>query len=229
MRALSSVSLSFTVLGLLFFASEAPALQFDSDVPATVREQVQTDLAVVGALRGGSGSALHRKIFGGPVNGSHYTTWFNRRVRQAGMSLCWEDNAVACVLTAWENKIWFSPNFTNFSHPQIARLMVIFHEARHTEAQNGFWPHAKCPKPFLDPQGQEVQSIWTGASLAGEMACDEEAQGAYGTAVIFLKNIAKHCTSCTDKVRMDAELYGEDQLNRITNSIYRRQIADDVR
>jgi len=226
MRIFTRFSLSFTALGLIFAASPASAIQFDSDVPAAVREQVQDDLGMVAGLRGGAGSRLHREIFG-DVSGATYAKWFNRRVNQAGRSLCWEDNAVACVLTAWENKIWFSPNYTSFSHPQIARLMVIFHEARHTEAAEGFWPHRKCPTPFLDEQGNEVRSIWTGSSLAGEMACDDEAKGAYGIAVIFLKNIAKNCTSCTEKVKMDAELYGTDQLNRITNSVYRRELSED--
>jgi hypothetical protein len=94
-------------------------------------------------------------------------------------------------------------------------MMVVFHEARHTETQNGNWGHATCPTPFLNKEGKEMRSIWTGASLAGEPACDETPLGSYGSSTIMLKNIQKFCKNCTDKVRMDAGIYADDQFQRI--------------
>jgi hypothetical protein len=107
--------------------------------------------------------------------------------------------------------------------------MVIIHEARHTEDGMGNWPHVKCPTPFLDEQGKEITSIWSGAKLQGERACDDSKYGSYATATVFLKNIAKCCKSCNEKVKMDAEIYGTDQLKRITNSIYKKEMIEDFK
>lgn len=221
---------SFFILGLMAFstASYGASLSYDSDVPADLRAQLESDLAFLTSVQGKKSTPLHNEIFGS-VSGRAYSKWFYSRVAEAGMSLCYEDNAVACVLSAWDNKMWFSPNYTKFSHPQIARIMVLVHEARHTERDEKFWPHVKCPKPFLNEQGKEITSIWTGAKLEGERACDDSAYGSYGAATVFLKNIAKYCKNCTEKVRMDAEIYGSDQLNRITNSVYKKEMTDDFK
>lgn len=222
-----SLNASLLVIFLFFMASpEARAVQFDADVPQTLRKQVNEDLAFIASLQGTSATALHREVFG-DVSGQTYSRWFSRRVSEAGISLCGGDGAVACVLSAWENKMWFSPNFTNFDHPQIARLMVIFHEARHTEASERFWPHVRCPRSFVDENGEEIRSIWTGGALAGEAACDATVRGSYGIATILLKNIAKHCANCTEKVRMDAELYGDDQLQRMISPQDRLRLIQD--
>jgi hypothetical protein len=45
----------------------------------------------------------------------------------------------------------------------------------------------------------------------------------------MLKNIQNHCTSCTDKVRMDAGLYADDQVQRVTDATARRRMAEDFR
>jgi hypothetical protein len=113
------------------------------------------------------------------------------------------------------NKMWLTENFVKFSHPQIARAMVVYHEARHSETKNGNWSHDRCPRPFLDDNGKEKVSIWTGAKLAGEAACDSTPFGSYGSTVILLKNISMFCTNCNDKVKMDSDLYAMDQLGRI--------------
>jgi hypothetical protein len=79
----------------------------------------------------------------------------------------------------------------------------------------------------LDENGHEKVSIWTGASLAGEPACDTTAFGSYGSSTIMLKNISKFCTNCADKVKMDADLYSTDQLGRISDaSVKQSMIAD---
>ena len=107
-------------------------------------------------------------------------------------------------------------------------MMVVFHEARHTESSHGNWPHASCPTPFLDAQGKDMKSIWTGAKLAGEPACDKTPLGSYGSSTIMLKNIQKFCSSCTDKVKMDAGLYADDQMGRITDAKAKKQMQDDL-
>jgi hypothetical protein len=165
-------------------------------------------------IRGVNGSPYFESIYG-KFDGKNLQKWFLSRVSYVGKNLCTSDLAVACVLSAWDNKIWLSPHYTQFSQPQMARLMVLFHEARHTEKRERFWPHSKCPKVFKDDKGIDLKSIWTGAPLAGEMACDIMIQGSYGSAAILLRNIAENCTSCTEKVRLDAALFGNDQVKRL--------------
>ena len=208
-------------------APRAGALAFDADVPADIKAQLLADLKFIGTILGGSGTPLHRRIFGA-VDGATYTRFFDTRVASVGMNDCGDANAVACVIPFEDpSKMWLTQNYVKFSHPQIARLMVVFHESRHTESQNDNWPHATCPTPFLDSNGDDMKSIWTGAPLAGEPACDVTPFGSYGSSTIMLKNIEKFCTNCTGKVKMDAGLYADDQLGRITDPGALRQMQDD--
>jgi len=201
---------------------------FDRDVPEAVRKQLRSDLAFIGGIQGGGATPLHRRIFG-EVDGTVYDEFFDSRVSGVGMSGCGSANAVACVMPYWNpSKMWLTENYVRFSHPQVARMMVVFHEARHTETRNGNWPHARCPVPFLDEQGADRRSIWTGASLAGQPACDRTPEGSYGSSAIMLKNIQRSCANCTDKVRMDAGLYADDQLDRIIDAEARRAIEEDL-
>ncbi len=210
----------------LSFASTHIHLQFDSEVEAPLRAQILDDLKFMGQVQGTQATPLHQKVFG-PVSGASYLQFFQNRVFNVGKSLCGDDHAVACVLSLWDNYIFITPNYTKFDHPQMARLSVIYHEARHTEKNQGNWPHASCPKPFLDQRGQNIVSIWTGAMLAGESACDATAFGSYGVQTILLKNMAEHCTNCNEKVKADSELFGSDQLNRIIDTQSRAQLEKD--
>ena len=64
--------------------------------------------------------------------------------------------------------------------------------------------------------------------MAGEYACDTTPFGAYGTGLVMLKNISKHCENCTDKVKMDAGLYADDHLRRIIDPAAVKTIQDDL-
>ncbi|OGR58143.1 MAG: hypothetical protein A2X36_16320 [Elusimicrobia bacterium GWA2_69_24] len=201
---------------------------FDSDVPADIQSQMRDDLAFIGGLQGQGASKLHAQIFGA-VDGAAYTRFFESRVKGIGMDDCGNGNAVACVIPFFNPwKMWLTQNYIRFSHPQVSRMMVVFHEARHTEVSHGNYPHASCPEPFRDENGNDMTSIWTGASLAGEPACDKTPFGSYGSSMIMLKNIQKFCSSCTDKVKMDAGLYADDQFGRVTDAKARKQIIDDL-
>ncbi len=210
-------------------APRKPGFTFDKDVPADIQAQMRADLAFIKGITGEAASALHRKIFG-KVDGADYTKFFETRVSAIGMSSCGGGNAVACVIPFRDpSKMWLTQNFIRFSHPQVSRMMVVFHESRHTESQNGNWSHATCPTPFRDANGKDMKSIWTGATLAGEPACDETPLGSYGSSTIMLKNIAKFCTNCTDKVKMDAGLYADDQMGRIIDADAKQEMKDDFK
>lgn len=221
------MKLYFAALAIAALPLTASAYTFDSDVPADVKNNMIQDMQFMGTIVGDQATGLHQQIFGN-VDGKGYVSWFESRVTAVGMNSCGDGKAVACVIPMYDSsKIWLTQNYVKFSHPQVAKMMVVFHEARHTEDANGNWAHATCPTPFVDKDGNEIKSIWTGFSLAGEAACDSTPFGSYGSSTILLKNIQKFCKNCTDKVRQDAGLYSDDQLKRITDPGAREQMDKD--
>lgn len=201
---------------------------FDTDVPAAIQQQMQEDLGFVASIQGSGSSSLHSQIFG-QVDGPTYKKFFEDRVTAVGLNGCGNGGAVACVIPMIDSsKIWLTQNYIKFSHPQIARLMVVFHESRHTEDANSNWPHATCPTPFLDASGHDMKSIWTGLMLQGQPACDVTPFGSYGSSMIMLKNVQKFCKSCSDKVKMDAGIYADDQFGRVIDKGAIAQIKKDL-
>jgi hypothetical protein len=222
------LTIFFSVLTFVLFSSFAhAALQFDAEVQPALKKQILADFDFMKSIQASQTSALHKNIFGA-VDGKNYFNWFNKRVFSVGLDDCGSATAVACVIVMYSNKIWMTPNYSKFSHPQISRLSVIYHEARHTEEENGNWSHANCPTPFKDEQGHDMKSIWTGALLQGKPACDSTAFGSYGSATILLMNIANHCESCSEKTKADAELYGKDQLGRIIDPKVKKKMIQDL-
>ena len=223
----------FAILSILFLfmlgdIESAHALTFDKSVPKSTEDQLLQDLSAIERSEGAVASTLHRAIFG-PMRGAGYKSWFELRVLRVGFDPSPSGSAVAYVSPFFDSsKMVLTANYTRFSHPQIARLMIVFHEARHTERGSGHWPHATCPNPFVDDSGSEIKSIWTGLPLAGESACDSSASGAYGSSVILLENIALHCQSCSEKMRMDARLYGDDQMKRLTDAAALAELKHDL-
>lgn len=214
-------------LALSFSISANAALKFDKSVPENIKTQMVEDLAFIGQISGNGQTKFHQNIFGA-VDGPTYATFFDTRIVEVGMNACGGGAAVACVMPFQNpNKMWLTKNFVNFSHPQVARTMIVFHEARHSETKNGNWMHDTCPVPFLDANGKDMASIWTGAKLEGQAACDSSEKGSYGSSTIMLKNISKFCANCSEKVRMDADMYATDQLGRIdVPAVKEAMIAD---
>ena len=202
-------------------------LQFDSNVEAPLKQQMLDDLNFLATIQGSATTPLHTQIFG-KVEGAAYSKWFTTRIFSIGKNGCGSPNAVACVIPFQDpNKMWVTKNYTQFDHPQIARVSVIYHEARHSESQHGNWSHGTCPTPFLNAQGQNMTSIWTGALLAGQPACDVTPFGSYGSQTILLKNIALNCANCNAKVKSDADLFATDQLGRIVDASAKAAMLKD--
>ena len=212
----------------LFSTGSAWAFTFDTDVPADIQTQMTTDLGFMNGIQGSATSPLHQQIYGS-VSGTDYAKFFSSHVTAVGLNDCGDKNAVACVIPFFDSsKMWITQNYIKFSHPQVARLMVVFHEARHTEDAQSNWPHANCPTPFLDDAGHDMVSIWTGASLAGRPACDSTPFGSYGSSTILLKNLSKNCSNCSEKVKLDAGMYADDQIGRITSAQAKSDIKKDI-
>jgi hypothetical protein len=204
-------------IAVVFFSTTGFSLTFDNDVSQNLKNQMLADLDFMAQLQGDGATPLHQEIFGPSVDGQTYKNFFETRITKVGLNDCGDAKAVACVIPFFNpHKMWITNNFIKFSHPQIARMMVVYHESRHSESENGNWAHDDCPTPFVDENGNEIVSIWTGATLAGEAACDSTPYGSYGSSTILLHNISQYCTNCSDKVKMDAKLYSDDQTNRMT-------------
>ncbi|MBC7398250.1 MAG: hypothetical protein H7333_12480 [Bdellovibrionales bacterium] len=208
-------------------ANSINTLEFDSNVEAPLKQQMLDDLNFIASVKGSATTALHQQIFG-KVEGDAYAKWFTARIFSIGKNSCGSANAVACVIPFQDpNKMWVTKNYTQFDHPQVARVSVIYHEARHSESEHGNWSHGKCPTPFLNAQGQNMTSIWTGALLQGQPACDITPFGSYGSQTILLKNLAMNCANCNAKVKADAELFASDQLGRVVNPAAKAQMLKD--
>lgn len=214
-------------LASLLITFQVHAVEFDSDVPKNIQDQMVQDLAFMAQLTGSGSTPFHRTIYG-QVDGATYKTFFETRITSIGVDSCGGGAAVACVQPFFDpHKMWLTKNFINFSHPQVARSMVVYHEARHSETKNGNWGHDTCPRPFLDANGKDMVSIWTGAKLEGQPACDSTYLGSYGSSTIMLKNIGRFCTNCGDKVKMDADIYAVDQLGRIDRPEVKKAMLAD--
>jgi hypothetical protein len=208
-------------------ASNAMAFKFESSVPPEVQAKLLADLNFMYGIQSSATTPFHQEIYG-PSAGASYQKFFEGRIDYIGLDDCGSPEAVACVMPFPNpNYMSITQNFVTGDHPQIARMLVIFHEARHAEYTNNHWNHDTCPTPFLDPNGKEVVSIWTGAPLAGKPGCDSTYLGSYGSSTILIKNIAKFCTNCSDKTKLDAEIYAEDQLNRIDRPDVRDAMTKD--
>lgn len=216
------------VLALFVFTTAAHAFTFDNDVPLAVKNQMLQDLDFIKGIQGNGASPLHQKIYG-QVNGAVYDHFFQSRVHSIGMSRCGSLTASACVMPDTDpSKMWLTESFTTLSIPQIARMMIVYHETRHTEVQNKFWPHAKCPPVFTDSDGTPMLGTWSKAPLADHPDCDSTPFGSYGSSSLMMKNIAKWCTNCTEKVKQDADFYADDQFKRIIDPKAKQDMKDDI-
>ena len=183
-------------------------IKFDSTVTPKMKGEVLGDLSFIQTVTSARASPLHQEIFG-MVNGSNYIRWFTQRVFEFGVDLDAGPTTVAYHTDEFVNKIFVGGNYVNGGYPQIARLMTLFHEARHTETEHDFWEHAKCPRRFPH------RSIWTGADISGGYACEDNAYGSYSSVSVMLNNISKFCSNCSAKVKADAKLYSDDQVLRV--------------
>jgi hypothetical protein len=218
---------SLLLAASLFLAIQAHALTFDQDVPKAIQDQMVGDLAFIAQVTGSGATPFHKTIYG-QVDGPTYQKFFESHIYSLGLDSCGGGAAVACVQPFLDpNKMWLTDNFIKFSHPQVARTMVVFHEARHSETKSGNWMHDMCPRPFLDANGKDMVSIWTGAKLEAQPACDSTQLGSYGSSTIMLKNISRFCSNCSDKVKMDADIYAMDQLNRIDRPDVKKAMLAD--
>ncbi|MBO9666235.1 MAG: hypothetical protein J7501_05425 [Bdellovibrio sp.] len=202
---------------------------FDKDISPATKTQILQDLDFVKTMTGDSSSALYKQIFSQTVNGEDLIKFFDQRIKNFGTNDCGGGNAVAACVIPWfgSSTMWITPNYIKNNIPQVYRVSIIYHESRHTEVNNNNWPHATCPTPYLDDNGKDIVGIISGVKMEGLPACDRGVMGAYGMQAVLLKNIEKNCASCSEKLKMDAKLFGDDGIYRISNLTARQQLKDD--
>jgi hypothetical protein len=206
------------VLAGLFAGSTGQCkITFGREVPDEVKTKVVNDLAFVGTIQGSQQSPMNKEIYG-KVEGQTYLDWFAHRISTFGYDSRDTSGGIAYndSIMGHQNNMMVTNYYVKGDLPQVARIMVVFHEARHSERAARYWMHVRCPSPFKDDSGKDVTSIYSGLPLAGQPACDRTSEGAYGASTVMIENIARFCANCTDKIKMDAELYGDDQAHRIT-------------
>ena len=213
-------SISLILLAVTGSSALAQSIQFDSSVSPELKSQVQDDFSFLESIVSEKASPLHQEIFG-PVDGPTYRKWFEKRVFIFAVSVCGGAGSVACQDNQFPNQVFVTDHYINDGYPEVARLMTVFHEARHNEIENNHWPHKTCPGNFSE------RSIWTGASLRYKAACDNTEYGSYASAAVMLHNISKFCTNCSSKIKADAQLYSDDQIKRVTVSDPRARLDQD--
>jgi len=216
-----------TAAAILLSGAFAQALSYDSDVPKSIQTQMNEDLKFINSVTSNGQTPLHAEIYKA-VTGKAYQTFFETRILSVGLDECGGGGAVACVQPMWDpNKMWLSPNFTTHDTPQMDRIDIIFHEARHSESKKGFWSHDDCPVPFLDENGKDIRGSQSGILLEGQPACDATPYGSYGSSTIMMKNLVKYCTSCSSKIKMDAQLLVDEMMLRMYLPKTKKLMQDD--
>lgn len=215
---------------LLIGSYQALAIEFDQYMPADAKAQFIQDLEMVKQIKGSQQTPLHKRIYE-HLDGHVLYKFLEDRIRTVGFDICDGSTTVsACVMLMVDPKtMWITPNYLEASYTQATRILTIFHEARHMEASNGYWSHATCPTPFLDDKGKDVVGFFTGEKMEGLDACDETAFGSYGSSTILMKNLAKYCTNCTEKFKMDADLLAENLIDRLHIKKVRKQVRADFK
>jgi hypothetical protein len=212
----------------LFISGSAYSIEFDKSVPKNIQDQMKQDLNFINSVKLTGQTGLHSKIFGEKIDGA-YKKYLETRISNVRYDDDPTSNVLAYVKEDVDNTMFLANNYMKYQVPQVMRIMTVYHEARHTEAKNKYWRHAICPTPFIGEDGKKVEGIVSGMTLAGLKACDTTNLGAYATGSILLKNVAKYCENCSEKVKMDADLYAMDMMKRIINKKARDEMKKDFK
>lgn len=214
--------LSLLVIGVMLTQAlmASDTFSFDDSIDFFTRRQIENDLVELSKLKGRETSNLYAYVFKAEkLNGLDLFNFFKARIKNFNTNDCGGGiSLTACVRPDIDNEtMWITQNFIKYDMPQIFRMSIFIHEARHTEKDSNYWFHEACPIPYLDANKKDIVGIMSGAKMEGQLSCDSTAVGAYGIQALFLKAVEKSCSNCNDKTKMDAALFGNDTINRISN------------
>lgn len=204
------------------------AVAISADMPAEMRLSLEEALNFLEGIRSGQAkeSQLHRELFGG-IDGAAYDAFIDANVREIIPGECDPEPPMGCKVLArtygWD-QIQITPSFPRVD--VVRRAVVLLHEARHFSLPD-HGGHVVCPKPFLDAQGRDIVSVLTGESVAGLKSCDVGANGSYGLEYVFLTNLARGCSNCTEEITSKARFWAEQAYYRINDGSARAALRQD--
>lgn len=186
-------------LFILFFAPQASYSQhvadyqpiMGDDVPTDLQIKIRDNIAWLMHVRGNGATNLHRRIFGGDVDGRIYGEWLKKRLRQIKVDPagCRDITRVfkkwtpgGCVrpsLFGQRHVAWLTPRAAKLSDGGL--LLMVAHEAQHL-APEGRYRHSPCENP------KEIGKD-----------CDRNELGAYTTTAVLVSNLANYCNNCQDE------------------------------
>lgn len=184
-----------------------------AELPGQAGDQLKADLLFLATLRGSRASRLSDRDFGtrGRFDGESYLSFLLRHVDIVKFGPC-NEGSFSCADVATPKQIWITPSYFGLS--RVERVSYLIHEARHLDGAR--FMHAPCPMPFLDDAGQEIHTrSAAGLYLANLAACDYDETGPYGFQLVFLKNVATNCATCSKEDRGSASSLFDWLLYRI--------------
>lgn len=203
-------------------ATTLDELIIKSNLPIEYQDKLAKDFDALRSINGQHASLMNRYIYFTKfqLDGEDYVRFLERSIQYllftADPKRCGE-GAQACAIYG---HLILTPNYFNSS--KIKRLGIILHEAQHL---NSVPRHIVCPTPFQDANGNDIKS--GEKPLQGIQACDNDEKGAYVAEVIFYRNVAENCTSCTPDERKEAASLANEFIYRILNDDLKTKIIND--
>ena len=206
----------------------AAGIKVSRDVPGDAVLKLRSDLDYAKSLKAIKVSPLHEKIFG-PM-GIGYLQFLDKNLE----FIAWYAGSVpkgvgGFVKAAEKNKktFYLTSEFLNYDLPPLYRIGLYLHESRHTEVTDP--GHRLCPDNYKDENGEDIVTHFGRVVLSGKPGCDVGYSNAYGITVTYYLNILHNCENCSEKVKMDAEIFAEDSLNRLPLQQDKKALLDDIK
>jgi len=200
---------------------------FSSSVPISIQNQVVQDLKFIYAYPEYPGAGpLHQELFG-TISGKNYEKFFSDHINTIDSGDCAGGKGVmACALGVFGifKRMWLTSSYGVGSQPQVYRISILFHEARHTESVNNNWSHISCVELQKDVRNR----VYGSHNLYGQEACDDVSRGSYGLQVVLMSNLAANCKDCSSKFKMDALWNAGHYLERVIDSHARQELYDEM-
>lgn len=197
-------------------SGQSTTLSSSLSVRSTSEQPVRNDLKVLGAMHGQNLSALGRRLFktSGGFNGAILANAISQRLGSVHWG-CGEPFMEACF---GGRGLGVTPKF--FNRPFIERVSILLHEASHANGSG----HTSCPSRSLTGAAMIGRS---GEDLTGKLACDSWITGAYVKQIVFLRNLAANCDTCSASQKAEAQEFAESLMPRIIEpSVYKAILTD---
>lgn len=159
-------------------------LTFGPGLPVILRRRITAALVALSLVPGREGTALHRNIFGGNVDGAVYLDWLRSRVSRLRLGDC-PSVADACALGEGELTIPADAVGSWLGYKSVDIWLMFVHEARHLDG----WLHQSCVEELAPIPGDSLSPHVAGI-------CDLAPDGPFGAEVVMARNLESFCSNC---------------------------------